>query len=139
MAETCRRRNETEVKETYWAEYASHFVYVLSFYVLSFRLYSKKSAGSSLCKVLSTVHCYESTIFRRGQTITELAIDNGIQMEGKSLGPYVTEGRWFDPRWCHGIFHWHKSFWSHYGPGVDSASNRNEYQVYFMGVNAAGA
>jgi hypothetical protein len=47
--------------------------------------------------------------------------------------------RWFDPRWCHGIFHWHKSFWSHYGPGVDSASNRNEYQEYFLGVNAAGA
>jgi hypothetical protein len=28
---------------------------------------------------------------------------------------------------------------SHYGPGVDSASNRNEYQVYFLGVKAAGA
>jgi len=27
----------------------------------------------------------------------------------------------------------------HYGPGVDSASNRNEYQEYFMGVKAAGA
>jgi len=24
-------------------------------------------------------------------------------------------------------------------PGVDSASNRNEYQVYFLGVKAAGA
>ena len=32
-----------------------------------------------------------------------------------------------------------KSFRSHYGPGVDSASNRNEYQVYFLGVKAAGA
>ena len=30
-------------------------------------------------------------------------------------------------------------FWSHYGLGVDSASNRNEYQVYFLGVKAAGA
>jgi hypothetical protein len=27
---------------------------------------------------------------------------------------------------------------SYYGPGVDSASNRNEYQVYFLGVKAAG-
>jgi hypothetical protein len=27
----------------------------------------------------------------------------------------------------------------HYGPGVDSASNRNEYQEYFLGVKAAGA
>jgi len=32
-----------------------------------------------------------------------------------------------------------KSFWSHHGPGVDSASNRNEYQEYFLGVKAASA
>jgi hypothetical protein len=51
---------------------------------------------------------------------------------------YKSKGRWFYPRWCHGIFHWHKSFWSHYGPGVDSAPNRNEYQQYFLGVNATG-
>jgi len=32
-----------------------------------------------------------------------------------------------------------KSFRSHYGPGVDSASNRNEYQKYFLGVKVAEA
>ena len=32
-----------------------------------------------------------------------------------------------------------KSFRSQFGPGVDSASNRNEYQEYFVGVKAAGA
>ena len=32
-----------------------------------------------------------------------------------------------------------KFFRSHYGPRVDSASNRNEYQEYFLGVKAAGA
>jgi len=32
-----------------------------------------------------------------------------------------------------------KSFLSHYGPGVDSVSNRNECQKYFLGVKAAGA
>ena len=32
-----------------------------------------------------------------------------------------------------------KSFRLHYGPGVNSASNRNEYQEYFLGVKAAGA
>jgi len=31
-----------------------------------------------------------------------------------------------------------KSFRSHFGHGVDSASNRNEYQEYFLGVKAAG-
>ena len=28
---------------------------------------------------------------------------------------------------------------AHYGPGVDSAFNRNEYQEYFLGVKVAGA
>ena len=32
-----------------------------------------------------------------------------------------------------------KSFQLHYGPGVDLASNRNEYQEYFLGVKAVGA
>ena len=32
-----------------------------------------------------------------------------------------------------------KFFRSHYGPGVDSASNRNEYREYFLGVGGAGA
>ena len=32
-----------------------------------------------------------------------------------------------------------KSFRSQYGPGVDSASNRNEYQEYFLGTKVAGA
>ena len=32
-----------------------------------------------------------------------------------------------------------KSFRSHYGPGVDSASNINDYQENFLGVKAAGA
>ena len=32
-----------------------------------------------------------------------------------------------------------KSFRSHYGPGVDSASNINEYQEHLLGVKAAGA
>jgi len=31
------------------------------------------------------------------------------------------------------------SFRSHCGPGVDSASNRNEYQEYLLRVKAAGA
>ena len=32
-----------------------------------------------------------------------------------------------------------KSFRSHSDPGVDTASNRNEYQEHFLGVKAAGA
>jgi hypothetical protein len=51
---------------------------------------------------------------------------------------YKPAGRGFDSRWCHWTFSV-TSFRSHYGPGVDSASSRNEYQVYFLGVKAAGA
>jgi len=32
-----------------------------------------------------------------------------------------------------------KSFRSHYGSGVDTASNRNGYQEHFLEVKAAGA
>jgi len=32
-----------------------------------------------------------------------------------------------------------QSFRPHYGLGVDSVSNRNEYQEYFVGVKVAGA
>jgi hypothetical protein len=38
-----------------------------------------------------------------------------------------------------GFFSDIKFFRSHYGPGIDSASNRNEYQEYFLGVKAARA
>jgi len=38
-----------------------------------------------------------------------------------------------------GLFIDIKSFLSLYGPGVDSASNRNEYQEHFLGLKAAVA
>jgi len=31
------------------------------------------------------------------------------------------------------FFNWHNPSGPHYGPGVDSASNTNEYQEYFLG------
>ena len=43
------------------------------------------------------------------------------------------------PAGVSGFFFDIKSFRSHYDPGVDSASNRNEYQEHFLGVKAAGA
>jgi len=46
---------------------------------------------------------------------------------------YKSEGRWFVSRWCHRNFSLTYSFQSHYGHGVDSASNRNEYQEDFLG------
>ena len=52
---------------------------------------------------------------------------------------YNPEGRGFSSRRCHWKFSSTFSFHPHYGPGVDSASNINKYQEYFMGVKAAGA
>jgi len=43
------------------------------------------------------------------------------------------------PAGVRGFFIDIKSFRSHYGPGVVSTSNTNEYQEYFLGVKAAGA
>jgi len=45
---------------------------------------------------------------------------------------YKPEGRGYDSRWCHWDFSLTKSFRPHYGPGVESACNRNEYQEYFL-------
>jgi hypothetical protein len=50
---------------------------------------------------------------------------------------YKSEGRGFDSRCCHWIFSLTQSFRPYYGQGIDSASSRNEYQEYFLGVKAA--
>ena len=52
---------------------------------------------------------------------------------------FKPEGRGFDSRWCHWKFSLTESFRPHYGSGVDSASNRNECQEYFLGAKVAGA
>ena len=44
---------------------------------------------------------------------------------------YKPDGRGFVSRCC-------QFFREHHGPGVDSASTRNEYQEYFLGENVAG-
>jgi hypothetical protein len=46
---------------------------------------------------------------------------------------YKPEGRGFDSQFGHWNFSLTKSFRPHYGPGVDSASNRNEYHGYLLG------
>jgi hypothetical protein len=47
---------------------------------------------------------------------------------------YKSEGRGFNSRWCHWNFSLTQFFRPYFGPGVDSASNRNEYQEYFLGL-----
>ena len=45
---------------------------------------------------------------------------------------YKPEGRRFDSQRCNWNFSLTQSFCPHYGPGVGSPSNRNEYQEYFL-------
>ena len=45
---------------------------------------------------------------------------------------YKAEGRGLNSRLCQWNFSLTQSYRPHYGPGVDSASNRNEYQEYFL-------
>jgi hypothetical protein len=52
---------------------------------------------------------------------------------------YKLEGSGFDSRWCNLNFSLTYFFQPLYGPGVDSASNRREYQEYLLGVKSAGA
>jgi hypothetical protein len=52
---------------------------------------------------------------------------------------YKPEGCGFDSRWCDLKFLVTLSVRPHYGTGIDSASNRNECQEYFLVVTAAGA
>jgi len=52
---------------------------------------------------------------------------------------YGSEGRGFESRWRHWNFSLTRSFRPRYDAVVDSVCDRNEYQVYFLGVKAAGA
>jgi len=52
---------------------------------------------------------------------------------------YKSEGRWFDPNWCHWNFSLTKNPSDrNMAPGVNSVSNRNEYQEHFLEVKVAG-
>jgi hypothetical protein len=52
---------------------------------------------------------------------------------------YKLKGRGIDSRRCHWNFSLTLFFRPRYGPGVDSASKRNEYQEHFLEVKVAGA
>ena len=83
---------------------------------------------------------YAIIIYRRSKINVDIS-----EMSGTAIAHWL---RYYATNWkvagsipagVSGFFIDIKSFRSHYGPGVDSASNRNEYQEYFLGVKAAGA
>jgi hypothetical protein len=92
-----------------------HNFNILSIVILDFILESLGARGSTVVKVL----CYSGTAV--AQWLRCCAINRKVS---GSIPARVTDI---------------KSFRSHYGPGVDSVSNSNEYQENFLGVKAAGA
>ena len=62
-----------------------------------------------------------------------LPCGHAVEQVAEALG-YKRDGREFDSRWCHWGFWFTYSYRPHNGTGVDAASNRNEYQEYFLGV-----
>ena len=83
-------------------------------------------------------HCHKSLIF---MIVYCNVLLSGVDCRSTVVKVlcYKSEGRWFDSRWYHWNFSLSLSLRSHYGPGADSASNRSEYQEYFLGVKVAGA
>jgi len=108
------------------------------------RCHIPNHGGELLCSLAKTVCCY-------------VAINNGfysnyvINYERYDIYMWTVVAQWLRrcatnwkvagsiPAVVTGFFIDIKSFRLHYGPGVNSASNRNEYRKHFLGVKAAGA
>jgi hypothetical protein len=68
------------------------------------------------------ITCFYIISLKSGLFLQIMVFVSGTELEGHS----------FESRCCQWNFLL-TSFRLHYGPGVDSASNRNEYQEYFLG------
>ena len=110
-------------------------------------MFVNKSVGFRVTWVCGITHSHTRTHARthtdNKETYSFLCSKFNFQLPPFSYGDrgstvvkvllYKSEGRWFDTRWCHWNFSLTYSFRSHYGPGVTTAYNRNEYQEYFLG------
>jgi hypothetical protein len=64
----------------------------------------------------------------RNPVLYKVLAKKGARRSVVGSGTMLTEVRGFDSRWGHWIFQLTWFFQTHYDPGFDSASNRNEYQ-----------
>ena len=97
----------------------------MSFSAVPFLIYFSRSASLTI----SRRTCVHTHTYVGAETAYELEL----------LLRYMPEGHRFDSRWCHWNFSLTLTSRPHYGPGVGSASKRNEHQQYFLEVRAAGA
>jgi hypothetical protein len=98
--------------------------------VKEFRLFTSeltvntlKNVSAIMLHVETTLHVGVSTHLQRGHAVMQLV---------EALR-YKPEGPGFDFRWFNWNFLLIRSIRPHCGPGVDSASNGNEYQEYILG------
>jgi hypothetical protein len=105
-----------------------HVFYLLLLVILT--VHFSSIPKNEICRnKCGSLYLRKSFIFGWGYTVAQLV--EALRYKPESCG--------FDSRWFHWDFSLTQSFRPHYGPGVDSASNRNEYHEYFLGVEAAGA
>ena len=132
------------------ALYNLHFAQVIRLHFLKLKFHKifiiKMLKYSVMCKI--KLNPFDFTIFRAIGFCLMFIFLNIIFLPHK-LGTAVTQ--WLRccvtnrkvagsiPAGVSGYFVDIKSFRSHCGPGVDSTSNSNEYQEYFLGVKTAGA
>jgi len=84
--------------------------------------------------------CVETRVEQIPGTMAHIIFFGPLQYATCFMGAVLKIGRSLvRSQLCHWNFSLTKSFRSHYGPGVDSTYDRNEYQKHFLGVKAAGA
>ena len=128
---------ELSVTETYTSLNHSNKRYIIT--VLTTLLYiyiynnnnnNNNNNLNQICSFLTSQHMY---VYCKLFITVETAVTRWLRRcaTNQKVTGLIPDG-------VNGIFRW-QSFHSHYDPGVDSASNRNEYQEYFLGVKTAGA
>jgi hypothetical protein len=101
----------------------------IDFYIISvYNVLPSVASGRLSCSAFNSHFGDRSFEFRQGIWLSGRAVAQLVEALR-----YKPERRGFDSWWCYWNFSLTYSFRSHYGPGVDSASNRNEYQEYFLG------
>jgi hypothetical protein len=83
----------------------------------------------SLCTLWHVFLCFVQVHVGRWTAVTQLLRCSATNRKVAGSIPAGLSGFFVDIR----------SFRSHYSPGIDSTTNRNDYQDYFLGVRAAGA
>jgi len=117
------------LKKNNWFEIVVYF-HLLNFLLLNREKFSLFCSVFQWCEgLICTLFCFK---FYHKWKLQRLWLGHPVEQLVEALR-YKLESLRFDSRWCHWYFSLTQSLWPYYGPGVNSASNRNKYQGYFLG------